>query len=116
AQRTQMLFRMLRVAGGPYWLLGTKGARPVQLAITDTRSWRERFTLKRFRVSAAQVGQPQVDWRATVVDALDGRARSIEGCCEIRWSHGKLQGNPECKVQVTTPLADLPGYHPMVAP
>ena len=116
AQRTQMLLRMLRIAGGPYWLLGTKGAHPVQLAVTDTRSWRERFTLKRFRVAAAQVGQPQVDWRAVVADATDGRERSIDGYCEIRWSHGKLQGNPECKVQVITPLTDLPGYHPMVGP
>ena len=32
-QRTQMVFRMLRIAGGPYWLLGTKGTRPVQLAV-----------------------------------------------------------------------------------
>jgi hypothetical protein len=116
AQRTQMLFRMLRIAGGPYWLLGTKGVHPVQLAVLDTRTWRERFTLKRFRVRAGQVGQPQVDWRAVVADAADGTEHTIDGCCEIRWSHGKLQGNPECKVQVTTALADLPGYHPMVAP
>jgi len=115
-QRTQMLFRMLRVAGGPYWLLGTKGSHPVQLAVTDTRTWRERYALKRFTVSAAHAGQPQVDWRAVVVERADGTARTIEGYCEIRWSHGKLQGNPECKVQVVTPLADLPGYHPMVAP
>jgi hypothetical protein len=116
AQQTQMVFRMLRIAGGPYWLLGTKGAHPVRLAVTDTRTWRERFTLKRFRVAAAQVGQPQVDWRATVVDSLDGSSHTIEGYCEIRWSHGKLQGNPECKVQVVTPLAALPGYRPMAAP
>jgi hypothetical protein len=116
AQRTQMLFRMLRVAGGPYWLLGTKGAHPVQLAVADTRTWRERFVLKRFRVRAAQVGQPQVDWRAVVADTSDGSEHAVDGCCEIRWSHGKLQGNPECKVQVMTPLADLPGYHPMVPP
>lgn len=115
-QRTQMLFRMLRIAGGPYWLLGTKGSHPVQLAVTDTRSWRERFALKRFTVSAAHVGQPQVDWRAVVTDRADGSSRAIEGYCEIRWSHGKLQGNPECKVQVVTPLADLPGYQPMVPP
>lgn len=113
AQRTQMLFRMLRIAGGPYWLLGTKGTRPVRLAVTDTRSWRDRFTLKSFTVTAAQAGQPQVDWRATVVDRVEDRVRHVDGYCEIRWSHGKLQGHPECKVQVTTALDQLPGYHPM---
>jgi hypothetical protein len=114
AQRTQMLFRMLRIAGGPYWLLGTKGARPVRLAVTDSRSWRERFSLKRFTVTAARAGQPQVDWRATVTDRATRTTRHIDGSCEIRWSHGKLQGHPECKVQVTTPLDELPGYEPLV--
>jgi hypothetical protein len=112
-QRTQMLFRMLRVAGGPYWVLGTKGARPLRLAVTDTRTWRDRFTLKQFSVTAATAGQPQVDWRATVVDATTRETTAVEGFCEIRWSHGKLQGTPECKVQVATPLEALPGYEPM---
>lgn len=114
-QRTQMLFRMLRIAGGPYWLLGTKGHAPVQLRVTDTRTWRDRFELKRFDVTDAHAGQPQVNWRA-IVQERDGRVRHvIDGYCEIRWSHGKLQGNPECKVQVTTPLGELPGYEPMTA-
>ena len=113
AQRSQMLLRMLRIAGGPYWLLGTRGAIPVQLRVIDTRTWRERYELRRFDVVDAHAGQPQVDWRAVVVDRSDRSVHPIEGYCEIRWSHGKLQSNPECKVQVTTPLADIPGYEPM---
>lgn len=113
SQQTQMLFRMLRIAGGPYWLLGTKGTTLVRLAVVDTRTWRDRHRLRSFEVTAARVGQPQVDWRAIVTDAHGGGDRVVEGHCEIRWSHGKLQGNPECKVQVYTPLADLPGYDPM---
>ncbi len=112
-QRTQMLFRMLRIAGGPYWLLGTKGSAAVQLAVSDTRSWRDQFELRRFTVVDAQAGQPQVNWRAEVVDRRSGERRPVEGCCEIRWSHGKLSGHPECKVQVTTPLERIPGYEPM---
>ena len=113
AQHTQMLFRMLRIAGGPYWLLGTKRQAEVQLAVTDTRTWRDRYELKAFRVTAAHAGQPQVDWRATVHDRATKEPCHIEGICEIRWSHGKLQGHPECKVQVMTPLDALPGYDPM---
>jgi hypothetical protein len=112
-QRTQMLFRMLRIAGGPYWLLGTKGHRPVQLRVIDTRHWRERFELKRFAVVDGHAGQPQVDWRADIVDRATGDHHAVDGYCEIRWSHGKLQGNPECKVQVTTPLDQVPGYERM---
>jgi hypothetical protein len=112
-QRTQMLFRLLRIAGGPYWLLGAKGTRPVRLRVDDTRTWRERFALRTFTVTDANVGQPQVDWRAEVVEVATGRARPVDGYCEIRWSHGKLQGHPECKVQVTTALDDIPGYEPL---
>ena len=39
-----------------------------------------------------------------------GTRHHVEGFCELRWSHGKLQGFPECKVQVTTPLDAVPGY------
>jgi hypothetical protein len=113
AQQTQLLFRMLRIAGGPYWLLGTKGAHAVQLAVTDSRNWRERFVLKRFDVVDAHAGQPQVNWRATVAERDSDTVHAVDGYCEIRWSHGKLQGHPECKVQVTTALGDLPGYDPM---
>lgn len=113
ARRTQMLFRMLRIAGGPYWVLGVKGARPVRLSVTDTRAWRERYELKRFSVTDAHAGQPQVDWRAEILDHLDSEMVAVEGRCEIRWSHGKLQGNPECKVQVATSLDQIPGYAPL---
>ena len=109
-QRTQMLFRMLRIAGGPYWLLGTKGHTPVQLRVRDTRDWRDQFELKRFTVVDAHAGQPQVDWRAEILDRTTTERVAVDGYCEIRWSHGKLQGNPECKVQVTTPLEQIPGY------
>jgi hypothetical protein len=112
-QRTQMLFRMLRLSGGPYWLLGTKGHEPIRLRVADTRTWRQRYELRRFSVLDAHAGQPQVDWRAEVVDRTSRDRCIVEGFCEIRWSHGKLQGNPECKVQVTTPLHAIPGYTPM---
>ena len=112
-QRTQMLFRMLRIAGGPYWLLGTKGHETQRLRVMDTRTWRERFELKRFDVLDAHAGQPQVNWRAEIRERPTGARHVVDGYCEIRWSHGKLQGNPECKVQVTTSLDAIPGYEQM---
>ena len=81
--------------------------------MADTRGWRERYELKRFTVVDAHAGQPQVDWRAEILDRVTSQRRSVDGYCEIRWSHGKLQGNPECKVQVTTPLEEIPGYQHM---
>jgi hypothetical protein len=113
SQRSQMLCRLLRIAGGPYWLLGLKGHEPVRLHVTDTRTWRDRFDLRSFHVIDAHAGQPQVDWRATILEKATGARHVVEGACELRWSHGRLQGNPECKVQVTTPLESVPGYEPL---
>ncbi len=48
-----------------------------------------------------------------IADRSSGERHTVEGYCEIRWSHGKLQGNPECKVQVSTPLERIPGYEPL---
>ena len=115
-QRTQMLFRMLRISGGPYWLLGTKGHAPLRLRVTDTRTWREQFALRRFSLLDAHAGQPQVNWRAEIVDRSSRQRHVVDGFCEIRWSHGKLQGNPECKVQVVTPLELVPGYEALDRP
>jgi hypothetical protein len=115
AQRSQMLCRLLRIAGGPYWLLGVTGHEPVRLRVMDTRTWRERFDLRSFQVTDAHAGQPQVDWRALVADRATGERHVIEGACELRWSHGRLQGHPECKVQVTTPLEHVPGYELLAA-
>jgi hypothetical protein len=115
AVQARMVMRLLRISGGPYWLLGTKGTDPLRLAVADTLTWQSRFALKSFAAHPATAGQPQVDWRAEVADRSTQQRIQIEGCCEIRWSHGKLQGAPECKVQVTTPLADLPGYDPLDA-
>jgi hypothetical protein len=112
-QRTRLVLRMLRVAGGPYWLLGSKGAEPLRLRVCDTRAWRQRFELRGLLAEAGGAGQPQVNWRADVLDRATRRSVAVDGFCEVRWSHGKLQGSPECKVQVTTPLHHLPGYDPM---
>jgi hypothetical protein len=112
-QRTRLLLRMLRVAGGPYWLLGSRGAEPLRLRVCDTRQWRQRFELRSFQAEPAGAGQPQVNWVAQVVDRSTRAGIEVHGFCEVRWSHGKLQGSPECKVQVTTPHAALPGYDPL---
>jgi hypothetical protein len=112
-QRTRLLLRMLRIAGGPYWLLGSRGTDPLRLRVCDTRQWRQRFELRSFRTEPAGVGQPQVNWVAEVSDRAARDVVEVHGFCEVRWSHGKLQGSPECKVQVTTPHTALPGYDPL---
>src|SRR5664280_1686897 len=45
----------------------------------------------------------------------DGLTRTVAGHVEIRWSHGRFAQPPEAKVYLDTPMAQLPGYHQLVA-
>ena len=116
--RMAMLAQMIRVCGSTYWLLGQSRHRPIRCKVMDANTWRQHYRLSRFDVTERlDVGQPQVDWHAVLHPSTKAPAavieegdRVISGICEIRWSHGKFQGSPECKVQLRTNVADLPGY------
>src|SRR5207245_2588482 len=113
-----MLAQMLRISGTTYWLLGHTNDRPIRRRVIDTQKLREVYRLKGFNViERSDAGQPRVDWQAVLEPkkgAPSWAAPSVvRGFCEVRWSHGKLQGNPECKVQLKTPVAELPGYLPL---
>lgn len=113
SSKLSMLAQMIRLCGSVYWLLGQAGDRPVRCKVADSVSLREQWRLRRFRVAApTSPGQPRVDWAAELEPRLasGGGAVTVDGFCEIRWSHGKFQGNPECKVQLRTPVWDLPAY------
>jgi hypothetical protein len=106
-----MLAQMTRVCGTRYWLLGQAGRVPVRCRVDDAMTWRKRFTLRSFDVIARpELGQPQVDWIARLKDREVGSECEVSGFCEIRWSHGKFSGQPECKVQLRTNVTTLPGY------
>lgn len=116
--KISMIAQMLRISGTTYWLLGHAGGKPVQHQVVGTHKLREVYRLKTFAVTdRPDAGQPRVDWEATLLPKKDAPAwatpRVLNGICEVRWSHQKLQGNPECKVQLKTPVADLPGYLPL---
>jgi hypothetical protein len=117
ATKLGMLAQMIRLCGTVYWLLGQAGERPVRCRVGDAVELRRAYRLRSFDISVpSAVGQPRVDWRA-VLEPRAGAAARVErsvvaGFCEVRWSHGKFQGNPECKVQLRTPVWQLPGYTP----
>jgi hypothetical protein len=116
--RMSMLAQMLRISGTTYWLLGHAGGKPVRHQIVGTGKFRELYRLKSFSITdRPDAGQPRVDWEAVLLlrrgASSFAAAQTVHGICEIRWSHQKLQGSPECKVQIRTPVADLPGYLPL---
>ncbi len=108
-----MLWRLLRIGSAPYFLLGIdrRTGQPARYRIASPWDWRDRYELTSFTVTAAQAGQPRVDWAAGCRSRADGSVSTVAGHVEVRWSHGRFAQPPEAKVYLDTPMSQLPGYH-----
>ncbi|MEX0763268.1 MAG: hypothetical protein WD208_02940 [Dehalococcoidia bacterium] len=107
----EMLWRLLRLASAPYFVLGTSNTNSIRLRVYTPWDWRQEFTLEAFRVWGDQsAGQPLVRWRAIARTNSASEEFVIDGHVEVRWSHGRFSGNPEAKVYLDTPHDQVPGY------
>jgi hypothetical protein len=115
ASGESMLWRLLRIGNAPYFVLGVdrRTGTPARYRISSPWDWREEFELLEFTVRPGLAGQPRVDWTCTYRSRHDDRPGSVTGHVEIRWSHGRFAQPPEAKVYLDTPMATLPGYHPL---
>ncbi len=113
--RETMLWRLLRIGSAPYFVLGNdrRTGLPARFRIASPWDWREQFDLVELAVSPSQAGQPRVDWACTYRSRDDRHERTVLGHVEVRWSHGRFAQPPEAKVYLDTPMALLPGYHPL---
>lgn len=112
-RRERMLWRLLRIYGAPYFVVGHDGRSGVAVRIATPWDWRQRYALGSFHVEPARVGQPQVDWAAEVEDRSTGEPLVVAGHVEVRWSHGRFAQPPEAKVYLDTPHHRVPGYEPL---
>lgn len=105
-----LLWRLLRLASAPYFIVGTNRSDVMRLRIDTPWDWRQSYELRSFDIEPAAAGQPQVRWSAHVRDRTRDEERTIDGHVEIRWSHGRFAGPPEAKVYLDTPHDEVPGY------
>lgn len=106
-----MVQRLIRLCPCPYFILGLNRNQPVRLRVDSPWDWKQKFELLDFSVSSSEAGQPEVDWRFTYKDKLSGSQREVEGHVEVRWSHGRFNGNPEGKVYLDSDPLQIPGYN-----
>ncbi len=106
-----MVHRLIRLCPCPYFILGLNRNQPVRLRVDSPWDWRQKFELLDFSISSSEAGQPEVDWRFTYKDKLSGSQREVEGHVEVRWSHGRFNGNPEGKVYLDSDPLQIPGYN-----
>ncbi len=110
AQAEALLWRLLRIGSAPYFILGSDARQALRLRIDTPWDWRQRYRLRRLRLSPAPGGQPQVAWTAECTEGATGHTRAVAGHVEVRWSHGRFAQNPEAKVYLDTAHHDVPGY------
>lgn len=110
SERRAMLWRLLRLAASPYFVLGTGRGESLRLRVATPWDWQQRFELRSFEVSPETGRQPRVAWSASVLDRGTGEEVPVDGHVEIRWSHGRFYGHPEAKVYLDTPHRRVPGY------
>ncbi len=113
AAREVLLWRLLRLAPAPYFVLGVGRDDVLRLRIDTPWDWRQRHDLLDLTVEAQDAGQPQVSWTALVRDRAAGTEAEVAGHVEVRWSHGRFGAPPEAKVYLDTPHRDVPGYVPI---
>lgn len=112
--RLRMLWRLLRITGASYFVLGTDRTAHLRLRVGSTWDWMQAFELRSLEIGARATGQPEVSWLAVVRPRGSDVDRELRGHVEIRWSHGRFSGSPEAKIYLDTPHTDVPGYHPLV--
>jgi hypothetical protein len=108
-----ILWRLLRMGGAPYFVLGSSATRSLRLRIATAWDWRQQFQLVSITMEPQRGGQPRVTWSALVRDRMTHEVQEITGHIEIRWSHGRFGGAPEAKGYLDTPHHLVPGYYPL---
>lgn len=111
--RLRLLWRLLRISGAAYFVLGTDATSHLRFRIDSAWDWIQAYELRRFTVARREAGQPEVSWAAVVRRRADATELVVEGHVEIRWSHGRFYGVPEAKVYLDIPHAHVPGYNPL---
>jgi len=109
----RMVWRLLRIGNAAYFLLGADPRRSLRLRVASPWDWRQAYRFVDLDITAAEAGQPQVNWSATYVDRASAGRRAVQGHVEVRWSHGRFAQPPEAKVYIDTPSDELPGYFPL---
>ncbi len=108
-----MLWRLLRMGGTPYFVLGSSETRPLRLRIATPWDWRQVYSLVHLEIFAQPGGQPRVGWTASVCQRASGEVHQVSGHVEVRWGHGRFSGPPEAKGYLDTAHHLVPGYFPL---
>lgn len=108
--RERFYWKILRIHSAPYFVLGAQKSGPMYARVMTPWDFRRRFKFQDLEVYPKERGQPEVGWRAFIIDQESENEMVIDGHFEIRWSHGRFNKAPEGKVYLDTPHLQTAGY------
>lgn len=101
-----------RMNSSPYILAGQDHNQPIALEIPDINSWRRNWEISKIETAPdLEAGQPKVYFNLNLLNKQTQSIYQLVFHTEIRWSHGKLCGNPEGKLYKDFLWKDLPFVH-----
>ena len=112
--KEELLWRLLRLQPAPYFVLGTRGTKPVRYRVDTPWDFRQRYELRSFDIQPEKAGQPRVKWLAHLKEKSTGKPVYVQGHVEVRWSHGRFQGAPEAKIYLDTNPFKTAGYTTLI--
>ncbi|MBF0274089.1 MAG: hypothetical protein HQK84_02540 [Nitrospinae bacterium] len=97
-----------RVNSVRYILAGIDKKEPFVIILNPSSEWGRMFEFLDIKAISKKAGQPEVLLRFYFKDKTNNQLFDIDLKAEIRWSHGKFCGNPECKLYKPWRYKDLP--------
>lgn len=100
--------QFFRINGVRYILAGVDKRRSFAVMLPSSEEWGKRYDFVGINASPRKAGQPEILLEFSFRDKDSKLFFSQVARLEIRWSHGKFCGNPECKVYKTWANDALP--------
>ena len=80
-KRLRLLWRLLRIADAPYFVLGTDRRTHLRLRVASAWDWIQSYDLQSMEIAPRPAGQPEVSWRASILERASGAEIQVTRSC-----------------------------------
>lgn len=105
---TVLIPELFRIDDKSYLIAGIENANPFVLESPSLEAWKEQYQVLSAVAKSNDKNQPEIDLEFSFKNKVTQEVFTLELKIEIRWSHGKLNGNPEAKVYKKSSYQDIP--------
>lgn len=110
-----IISNFFRIGDNEYILCGLDGSKEFAITIPDLTSWKREWRFKELKaIPDLKRKQSVVLFDLTLVNKKTSKEHIFKCEVQIRWGHGKLNGNPEAKFYKKFQWNELPFIEPII--